>query len=377
MRRLSQRRNRCTSLRTSPHRRPNPRSPACRPERLTEIGRQTLFVNTGRATGLTCPKCGHVNRPGVLVCENCGTLMVNEEQATGTKRFESDKQEADADPKRNTSIETTEMVSVAMSTAGTRTFSEDMVLRLEVEGAPTPILLSPKYETSIGRRDPATGTQPDVDLSTYSGYRLGVSRKHAVIRLNNKQLEIYDLGSSNGTSVNGVAAGRAPAAPAARRRRDHARQNDGSGAVSGAQPPEVVGRKNSTGERDCDYPARYYFRLDLTRIVLRAEAFSTSAAAFAGANRTWLRRASFSTSTASDARPRRVDDHHAFFAFHQQALKLALRQPTERALRQPDQRGGHGGDLRAARRVLVRDFPRCRAETRRPAARRCSRSPTP
>lgn len=174
------------------------------PVEPSEIGRQTLFVSTGRSIGLTCPKCGHVNRPGILVCENCGTLMVNEEQPGGTKRFESDKQETDADPKRNTSIETAEMVSAAMSTAGTSTFTENMVLRLEVEGAPTPILLSPKYETTIGRRDPATGTQPDVDLSAYSGYRLGVSRKHAIIRLNNKLLEIYDLGSSNGTSVNGT-----------------------------------------------------------------------------------------------------------------------------------------------------------------------------
>ncbi|MCC6805366.1 MAG: FHA domain-containing protein [Anaerolineae bacterium] len=180
-------------------------APAVPPEPdPAEIGRQTLFVNTGRPTGLTCPKCGHVNRPGVLVCENCGTLMVNEEQVTGTKRFESDRQEPDSDPKRNTSIETTEMISVAVSTAGTGTFSDGMVLRLEVEGAPTPLLLSPQYETSIGRRDPATGTQPDVDLSAYSGYRLGVSRKHAIIRLNNEQLEILDLGSSNGTSVNGA-----------------------------------------------------------------------------------------------------------------------------------------------------------------------------
>jgi pSer/pThr/pTyr-binding forkhead associated (FHA) protein len=79
-----------------------------------------------------------------------------------------------------------------------------MVLRLEIEGAPTPILLHPKYETSLGRRDPATGTMPDVDLSAYAGYRLGVSRKHAIIRLKNERLEIYDLGSSNGTSVNGT-----------------------------------------------------------------------------------------------------------------------------------------------------------------------------
>lgn len=185
---------------------PEPASPPAVPSEPdpAEIGRQTLFVNTGRPTGLTCPKCGHVNRPGVLVCEKCGTLMINEESGTGTKRFESDKQESPTDPKRNISTETTEMISVAMSTAGTGTFSESMVLRLEVEGAPTPLLLSPEYETSIGRRDPATGTQPDVDLSAYSGYRLGVSRKHAIIRLTNEQLEILDLGSSNGTSVNGA-----------------------------------------------------------------------------------------------------------------------------------------------------------------------------
>jgi pSer/pThr/pTyr-binding forkhead associated (FHA) protein len=77
-------------------------------------------------------------------------------------------------------------------------------LRLEIEAAPAPILIYPKAETSLGRRDPATGTMPDVDLTTYAGYRMGVSRRHAVIRLNNKRLEIYDLGSSNGTSVNGV-----------------------------------------------------------------------------------------------------------------------------------------------------------------------------
>ncbi|HVU12707.1 MAG TPA: FHA domain-containing protein, partial [Phototrophicaceae bacterium] len=70
--------------------------------------------------------------------------------------------------------------------------------------APTPLLITPKAETTLGRRDPTTGTQPDVDLSAYAGYRLGVSRNHAVIRLKNRLLEIFDLGSSNGTSVNGV-----------------------------------------------------------------------------------------------------------------------------------------------------------------------------
>jgi pSer/pThr/pTyr-binding forkhead associated (FHA) protein len=31
-----------------------------------------------------------------------------------------------------------------------------------------------------------------------------VSRKHAIIRYQNEHLDLYDLGSSNGTSVNGA-----------------------------------------------------------------------------------------------------------------------------------------------------------------------------
>jgi hypothetical protein len=172
--------------------------------------RPTLFVESiGRQTGIVCPKCNHVNRPGILVCENCGTLLVNDTQANdekpATKRFESDKTTVDdAEQTYRQASETSELVSAAMSSAGSTQFTENMVLRLEIDGAPTPILLHPKAETSIGRRDPATGTMPDVDLSAYAGYRLGVSRKHAFIRLKNHQLEMYDLGSSNGTSVNGV-----------------------------------------------------------------------------------------------------------------------------------------------------------------------------
>ena len=168
-----------------------------------------MFVDSiGKQTGITCPKCEQVNRPGILVCENCGTLLVTDAQINdekpGTKRFDSDRTTADDNEQAyRQASETSELLSAAMSSAGSTQFTDNMVLRLEIDGAPTPILLHPKAETSIGRRDPATGTMPDVDLSAYAGYRLGVSRKHAFIRLRNQQLEIYDLGSSNGTSVNG------------------------------------------------------------------------------------------------------------------------------------------------------------------------------
>lgn len=152
------------------------------------------------ATGQKCPTCGYSNRMGVLVCENCGTNLISGESTLpGTRQFLAPGQPKPADT-LNLSTEEVQ----ALKTAGTDVFDDTMVLRLEIEAAPAPLLIYPKAETSLGRRDPATGTMPDVDLTTYAGYRMGVSRRHAVIRLNNKRLEIYDLGSSNGTSVNGV-----------------------------------------------------------------------------------------------------------------------------------------------------------------------------
>lgn len=147
------------------------------------------------SAGIVCPNCGHRNRPGTAICENCSTSLIGE-SAVSTKQL--NKQDGQA------LTDSGELVRDAISTAGSSSFTEDMVLRLEIEGAATPILLFPKKETVIGRRDPATGTMPDVDLTSYAGYRMGVSRRHSVIRLRNNEVEIFDLGSSNGTSVNGL-----------------------------------------------------------------------------------------------------------------------------------------------------------------------------
>jgi len=140
-----------------------------------------------------CAVCGHVNRVGVLVCENCGTnLVTGRETTVGTKDFG---QQTGDD---------TESHEVMVNTAGSNRFEDNMMLRLEIDGAPTPIVIYPKTETSLGRRDPGTGVSPDIDLTAYAGYRQGVSRNHAMLRLRDRVLEIYDLGSSNGTLVNGV-----------------------------------------------------------------------------------------------------------------------------------------------------------------------------
>ena len=44
---------------------------------------------------------------------------------------------------------------------------------------------------------------PDIDLTPYQAYASGVSRLHAVVKRENNRVAVMDLGSSNGTYVNG------------------------------------------------------------------------------------------------------------------------------------------------------------------------------
>src|SRR5690606_31738371 len=95
--------------------------------------------------------------------------------------------------------------SDAISSAGSAAFTANMTLRIEIEGGATPIILKPQTQDMIlGRRDPTTGATPEVDLTPYAGYRMGVSRKHSSLRLENNELNLWDLGSSNGTFLNGT-----------------------------------------------------------------------------------------------------------------------------------------------------------------------------
>jgi len=128
----------------------------------------------------------------VVFCDNCGASLIGDSPLS-TKNFN---QATDAATPAEAEI---------IASAGSDIFAQGTILRIEVEGA-EPILLKPKPETVFGRRDPATGSMPDVDLTPFAGYRMGVSRKHALIRQGEgaDRLDLWDLGSSNGTFLNGT-----------------------------------------------------------------------------------------------------------------------------------------------------------------------------
>src|SRR5439155_26005805 len=113
-----------------------------------------------------CPNCGNRNRPGVVFCENCGASLIGDSPIStkniGTKGLDG-------------ALANTPAANIASSSA-TDVFGQGTILKIEIAGV-EPLLLKPKPETVFGRRDPATGAMPDVDLTPLAGYRMGVSRR--------------------------------------------------------------------------------------------------------------------------------------------------------------------------------------------------------
>lgn len=76
-------------------------------------------------------------------------------------------------------------------------------VRLTVLNSNRVVSFRPDRTIVIGRSDVQSGFYPDMDLTLDGGTEAGVSRSHAQIIFVNGNCLVEDLGSSNGTSVNG------------------------------------------------------------------------------------------------------------------------------------------------------------------------------
>jgi len=141
-----------------------------------------------------CPNCLFKNMTGAVFCSECGAQLIrNDSQKTGAVHVtEGFKQSSKTGP-----------VSQPM-TAPPGTFPDVPIsLHILSSGIFLP-LPEDEEEVVLGRASEGQSMVPDINLEPYHAFEAGVSRIHAAIRMVGDYVTITDLGSGNGTRINGT-----------------------------------------------------------------------------------------------------------------------------------------------------------------------------
>lgn len=124
----------------------------------------------------------------MLFCEECGSSLDDNlvDATLPTKQIES---------------KTSEFT--AKATYGSARFSGESVVMIQVRDNNDEITIKPAARTVLGRSDAGASDKPDIDLTPFGALEKGVSRTHAAIERSEDTLTLIDIGSSNGTFLNG------------------------------------------------------------------------------------------------------------------------------------------------------------------------------
>jgi hypothetical protein len=138
---------------------------------------------------IECPSCGRKHRPGTLFCSECGVYL-----PTGG-------------PLRTEPLPDEELPVSRANPWVSEQVDEDKTtptpLYLKILETDRQIRLPSSTEVHVGRLDAAHGIFPDLDLTTDGGLEGGVSRRHCKIHQRGATYLVEDVGSANGTFLNG------------------------------------------------------------------------------------------------------------------------------------------------------------------------------
>jgi hypothetical protein len=139
---------------------------------------------------IICPNCQHKNVTGAMFCAECGAQLDGIDTLI-TQAITNEQIAEDLNKK------TTTTRPEAVATPANSWIS----LHLMDSGKILP--LASRNEFTLGRLSEGQPIMPDIDLTPYQAYASGVSRLHAVVKRDASRVLVMDLGSSNGTYVNG------------------------------------------------------------------------------------------------------------------------------------------------------------------------------
>ncbi len=129
-----------------------------------------------------CENCGKGNLPSEKYCYACGHILPAGLQAVATAGLP----DSELKPQLRW---------------GTAYFGDHMFLRVHVQDANELIEKAFEKDCVLGRTVPEDGQ--GIDLSPYQAVDLGVSRQHAKLTRQSATIMVQDLGSTNGTFLNG------------------------------------------------------------------------------------------------------------------------------------------------------------------------------
>lgn len=136
---------------------------------------------------IACPNCQSNQLDGAIFCLDCGASLMIAQEQIATRQI-------GAGP--------TPMTAGLSARSGT-TATGSPALALIVAHTGRRMQLGQATQLLIGRADLNKGITPEVDLGPDGGFDAGVSRRHAVLHQRDGSVLVEDLGSANGTFVNG------------------------------------------------------------------------------------------------------------------------------------------------------------------------------
>ena len=137
---------------------------------------------------ISCPVCKNKNEIGAPVCRHCGAALEDPFLDPGPQTKTTDMAARIPERSRDWAVD-----EAAIPDSG---------IAVYIEGQFSPAHVDSNGEFVIGRKV-GTTSNVSLDLSQAGGYHLGLSRRHGVIRRTEDGYEVLDLGSVNGTWLNG------------------------------------------------------------------------------------------------------------------------------------------------------------------------------
>jgi hypothetical protein len=139
---------------------------------------------------IECPNCKHQEMTGALFCSECGAQLI------GLKTLSTQAIRGEPTDKLAQYLTESEQVPIPPP-------PKDAAISLFLLETGKILPLEGSTAFTLGRSAEGQPILPDVDLAAYQAYEHGVSRIHASITLDKGETLITDLGSANGTRLNG------------------------------------------------------------------------------------------------------------------------------------------------------------------------------